>query len=70
MYPCESLNSHKDRETLKNAEESLNIEDQNFQQFSAARDRHTNVRDTVQLAGFVCEVNMQFSVKDRLSSCQ
>jgi hypothetical protein len=62
--------THKDGGPLKNSEESLYIKDHNFQLFSAARDRHTDVRDTVQLAVFVCGVNMQFNINDRLSSCQ
>jgi hypothetical protein len=70
MYLRKSLNTHKDGGASKNAEESLNIKDHNFQRFSAARDRHTDVRDTVQLAAFVCGVNMQFYINDGLSSCQ
>jgi len=70
VHLCKSLNTHKDGGTVKNAEESLNIKDHNFQGFSAARDRHIDVRDTVQLAVFVCGVNMQFNINDRLSSCQ
>jgi hypothetical protein len=64
LHPRKSLNTHKEGETLINAEESLHIKDHNFQRFSAAG------TDTVQLAVFVCGVHMQFNTNDRLSSCQ
>jgi hypothetical protein len=41
LHPCKNLNTHKEGETLINAEESLNIKYHNFQWFSAARDRHS-----------------------------